>query len=100
MEQEINGDRIAHAVGLGVQGYRKLQLPGIGAQLVGGHFWVDFLHARQSELRKAVKSDCPPSTNEKSQKSHCFVGFLALFSVDGGGVEPPTHGFSVRCSTN
>ena len=42
----------------------------------------------------AVDSDEEKSLNEKTQ------GNLGDSLVVRGGLEPPTHGFSVRCSTN
>jgi hypothetical protein len=33
-------------------------------------------------------------------KDYKSMSCKALKSVGPGGIEPPTHGFSVRCSTN
>jgi hypothetical protein len=29
-----------------------------------------------------------------------MIGYSMYSAVDRGGIEPPTHGFSVHCSTN
>jgi hypothetical protein len=36
---------------------------------------------------------------KKKKPYNCFT-YKALIEMGRGGFEPPTHGFSVRCSTN
>ena len=49
------------------------------------------LHGRESKNEPATGSD---------PESQSVQGFPLILSVDRAGIEPATHGFSVRCSTN
>ena len=49
----------------------------------------------------AAFSGKPPTTDSANVRSTFNVGNIWEWkTVDRGGIEPPTHGFSVRCSTD
>jgi galactokinase len=86
------------------------QVPGVlGARMLGGGdkgaagalVKADSVEA----LREAVKQEYPRRFPEYGKKFSVHVckltdGVQALGKLGRGGIEPPTHGFSVRCSTN
>ncbi len=45
-------------------------------------------------------SDNADFLNAETQKALFLLEKQGFLLVAGGGLEPPTHGFSVRCSTN
>jgi integrase len=52
--------------------------------------------ARLADRAKKMSQICPE--RRKAGRSACFKWLILLMARDG--IEPPTHGFSVRCSTN
>jgi len=77
----------------------------LGADDVAADLWAD--HATtESTLRRLVTSEVTSTkatrgeaTDEK-RETPLSQGLTGLEKVDRGGLEPPTPGFSVQCSTN
>jgi hypothetical protein len=85
---------------LGIDGGREVEIsqPGRAAN-------EDFLPARlkrifgvDGQFRPDCKPECKP--NKKPLDNLLIIKRLALFSVVMDGIEPPTQGFSVLCSTD
>jgi integrase len=51
-------------------------------------------------MRYYVGQNAESTADELWRAAGIISGIPAAKEVDGGGIEPPTHGFSVHCSTN
>lgn len=51
-------------------------------------------------LSKKRKMTLDRTRTHQKQKAHRTMRFSSMFMVAWDGIEPPTRGFSVRCSTN
>ena len=80
---------------VGTDAQRTADAAWVAFERAGGSIQTPAPSAAPSALASASPAGPIPGT-----ENHVIAGDGASLKVDGAGIEPATHGFSVRCSTN